>query len=378
MKRLAYVLVLVVLLAVAAAPAYAQGNGRPGLVSFGRDVVVQAGEMVNGDVVAFGGNVTVESRARIIGDVVAFGGNVRSAGEVDQSVVALGGDIDLLAGSLVRKDAVTIGGAVSQADGARVMGSISRGFTFDLGEGAPSSPWMPPQPIAPAYGRPWAGDLALSIVMGFVLGVLKILVLAALAVVMVAIFPRQIAGVRATLLSQPGPSAGVGCLTYLAAIGLTLPLLLTCIGNFLMWPVLIIATTFGVGALGLIVGERLTGAQGAQPKPAAFNAALGTGLTCLVLLVLDAVPFVACFSWVFWLLVASLATGAVVLSKFGTQVPASGPALMFPQPSGAAVNTSIPEASVPIVQAATSSAPVPAANEAPPVPPSDAPAAAGQ
>jgi hypothetical protein len=202
--------------------------------------------------------------------------------------------------------------------------------------------------------------------MAFVAGILKIVIMAALAVALVAIFPRQIANVKATMISQPGPSTGVGCLTYLVAIGLTLPLLITCIGNFLMWPILFIATVFGVGAVGLILGERLTG-SGAQPRSPAFNAALGTGLIGLVLVVLDAVPFVACFSWVFWLLVASLATGAVVLSKFGTQLPASVPAL---------ASTEVPRKfpDVPIPPAIT-----PAPTEAPPVGSSgESPTEAGQ
>lgn len=365
MKRLILVLVLVLLLVGMASPAYAQGNNRAGLVAFGRDLVVRSGETVTGDVVAFGGNVTIENSAHVIGNIVAFGGNVYSAGEVDLSVITFGGNVDLQAGSLVRQDVVTMGGTVSQAAEARVQGNVSRGFMFDLRDGGTNSPPLPLQPLSPSFHRPWAGDLALGIVMGFVLGVLKIVVLSALAVVMVAIFPRQVAGVKATLIVQPGASAGVGCLTYLAAIALTLPLLLTCIGNFLMWPVLIIATAFGLGALGLIVGERLT-AAGGQPRSAAFNAALGTGLIVLALLVLDAFPLVGCFSWVFWILVASLATGAVVLSKFGTQVPAA-------VPGGNAAATPHPA-----VPAATASAPAAPPAEATTPAPGEAPSAASQ
>jgi hypothetical protein len=340
MKRLISVLVLALLLVGAASPAYAQGNDRAGLVAFGRDVVVQANEVITGDVVAFGGSVIVEGGAHIIGDVVAFGGNARLAGEVDRSVVVFGGDADLQSGSLVHGDVVTIGGSVSQAEGARVQGNISRGFTFDLGDGRTNTRPLPLQPLTPAFGRPWAGDLALSVLMAFVAGVLKIIVMAAIAVALVAIFPRQIGNVKATLTSQPAASTGVGCLTYLVAIALTLPLLLTCIGNFLMWPILIIATIFGVGAIGLILGERLTG-SGVQPRTPAFNAALGTGLLVLVLVVLDAVPFVACFSWVFWLLVASLATGAVVLSKFGTELPASVSAPIPARPTGTSPDVAV-------------------------------------
>jgi hypothetical protein len=352
MKRLISVLVLVFLLIGAAAPVYAQGTGRAGLVSFGRDIVVQAGEVIDGDVVALGGNVTVESTARVngdvvavggdvtaaantsfYGDIVAVGGSVSSAGEVNGSVIAVGGDADLRMGSLVRQDAITFGGNVRQAEGARVQGNVSRGFVFYPNRNAPGAQLQPPLPFDPGFSRPWTGNFALSVLMAFVAGVLKIVVLAAVAVALVAIFPRQIGNVKATLTSQPAASTGVGCLTYLVAIALTLPLLLTCIGNFLMWPILIIATIFGVGAVGLILGERLTG-SGVQPRSPAFNAALGTGLIVLVLVVLDAVPFVACFSWVFWLLVASLATGAVVLSKFGTELPASVQAPMPTRPSG--------------------------------------------
>ena len=131
-RRILSIVVLLVLALALASPAYAQGGSRPGMVSFGRDLIVNSGEVINGDVVAFGGNVVVESQAQVNGAVVSFGGNVTSSGEVAQSVVSFGGNVDLRAGSVVLEDVVAFGGDVSQAEGSRVVGNVSKGFVFDL------------------------------------------------------------------------------------------------------------------------------------------------------------------------------------------------------------------------------------------------------
>lgn len=322
MKRLTVPLVLALLVAlVFVAPALAQGPERQGQVTFGRDIVIAANETVRGDLVAFGGDITVAPGAKVTGALAAFGGNVTLGGEVSDSVVAFGGSVTLQPGSVVRQDVTAVGGRVNRADTARVDGYVSgggEGFTFGGGR------QFPPVTIAPL--RFWADSLLLS----FFKGLVTLLVLTGLAVVLVALFPKPIAGVQATMAGQPGYSAGIGCLALIVAATVTLPLFITCIGPFLLWAAIVGAMVYGLAALGLWVGARLGGSATGAPRNPLAAVAAGTALVVLLLSLLDAVPVVNCVGWVFSVLVASLVLGAVILSKFGTQLPAAA----VPPPHG--------------------------------------------
>ena len=323
-RRILSVLALLVVVLALASPAYAQGGERPGLVAFGRDLTIAGGEVINGDVVAFGGSITIEPLAKVTGDVVAFGGNVTQSGEVSGSLISFGGDVDLRAGSVVLKDVVALDGQVIQAEGARVGGNVSKGFVFSFDEWQPGG-FMSPRVIVPpdAFVRGPESLLA-SIILGMLRAVLTVLVLTAVAVVLMAIFPKPVEGVRSTLAAQPAASAGIGCLAYLAAAAISIPLFVTCIGPFLLWTAIAIAFVFGLAALGLWLGERLSAATGGRFSPLT-SAALGTATVVLLLAVVDIVPVLNCFGWVLWLLVGSLALGAVVWSRFGTQLPPGVP-----------------------------------------------------
>lgn len=355
MNKYLSTLLLVVLLLALAAPAYAQGGTRDGLVSFGQNIVVRSGEIVQGDVVSFGGNIVVETKARVDGNLVSFGGNIANGGEIAESIVAFGGNVDLLAGSLVRQDVLSFGGNVNKADGATVMGNVNSGTVFNF-RGRTRIIEV----------RPLGDNLLVGIFMSIFKAILTILVLVALVMIIVALFPQPVEGVKETLVAQPLPSLGVGCLTYLAAAALTIPLLITCIGNFLMWPVIFVVSVFGLAALGLWVGERVTtGIKTRQTTPL-LAAAMGTLLIVAVLAAIDVVPFVSCFGWIFWLLVASLSLGAVILHKFGAPLPGGGSAPMPP----AAPALVAPIAPAPPVSSAMEPvAPEPPAAEPPVAPP---------
>jgi len=309
---------LAVLLASLAISSASADDGRRGArVLFGQDLLVRAGETIDGDVVVFGGNVTVEAGGRIIGDLVVFGGDLSIAGEVTGDVAAIGGDVTLKATAVVRQDVAAVGGNLEREPGATVRGSIVGGPSitvpgiprwrfgrFDLG-------WFPT----------WT-DLAINLGLNVFQAVLIAVALAALAIVAVALFPQQTEVVRTTVQTLPVQSFGLGLLTFVAAIILTIPvaLLTICLGAFLGWGAILVATLFGFAAIGLGVGERLHVAFKATTSPVAA-AGLGTLVLALLLGLLGAVPFVNCFTWVFWVFVDSLGLGAVLMSRFGTRPP---------------------------------------------------------
>jgi hypothetical protein len=79
-------------------------NGENDLVRFGEDITIPADKVVEGNVVAIGGNVTVLGRVK--GDVTSVGGTVEVKGK-----------------GVVEGDAVSLGGGVNTTDSASVAGS---------------------------------------------------------------------------------------------------------------------------------------------------------------------------------------------------------------------------------------------------------------
>jgi len=76
----------------------------------------------NGDRVRIGGDVTVDAGEVIDGDVVAIGGPVKVDGEVQGDVVAVGGSVTLGPTAVVEGDVTVVGGPLHRDPGAQVRG----------------------------------------------------------------------------------------------------------------------------------------------------------------------------------------------------------------------------------------------------------------
>jgi len=96
--------------------ALAQSTQLGGKLRAGADVVVSAGETVQGDLYASGGTVRIEGT--VDGDLVAWGGQVQVPGEVTGDVIAGSGNVDISGrvGGDARAGAgqVTVGGSVGE------------------------------------------------------------------------------------------------------------------------------------------------------------------------------------------------------------------------------------------------------------------------
>jgi hypothetical protein len=89
----------------------------------------------SGDQIRIGRDVVVEDGEVVEGDVVAVGGAVRVNGEVEGDVVAVGGSVTLGPQSRVQGDVTVVGGQLHRDDGAEVAGKAQEvslpGFEFD-------------------------------------------------------------------------------------------------------------------------------------------------------------------------------------------------------------------------------------------------------
>ena len=109
--------------------AFAQDNSLGGKVRSGQDVVIPAGQTVEGNLYVSGGTVRVEGT--VTGDLVAAGGQVEVSGEVKNDLLATGGTIDV--SGRVDGDARLVGGRVV------VSGPIGQDLVLGAGQATVTS-----------------------------------------------------------------------------------------------------------------------------------------------------------------------------------------------------------------------------------------------
>ncbi|MBI5304626.1 MAG: polymer-forming cytoskeletal protein [Chloroflexi bacterium] len=337
MKRILVVLVMLVFVAFAATPAFAQGS-RAGdrvctsgstviradetvnsVLLFGCGARIQSGAQVRRDIVSSGGDVVIEDKAVVQNDIVVFGGNLDIAGEVLGDVAVFGGNITLESTAVIGGNVAPIGGNLDRKEGAVVRGTVSRGTSGITPPRAPT----PPTP----FSYNWFAN-PINVFFGFVRVVLGVIALAAVGALTVAFWPSQTKQVAQVAQGSALPSLGVGCLTWIAVIVLSLLLVITICGipfAVFVWLAIIIATLVGWVALGWLVGERVMNALHVRQ---ADNVVIAAVVGVFLLALLSAAPIIG---WLAGLIVAIMGLGAVVLTRFGTRAyPSLAPATVTP------------------------------------------------
>ncbi len=365
MKRLMFTLILEVFLtAVALQPAPvlaapdSQGDGN---VHFG-PYTLAAGNSASGDLTVFGGPVTLKPESNFNGDLTVFGTvDVQASAKLDGTLVVFGdadvagtvdGDVFVMGALTLRETAYVSGdvsatGMIDRRDGAVVDGSVTpmseRGFDFrrDFPIEIPA-PFVGPS--VTVRSRPlWVEGLWAT-----VRAIASVVVLGLLALVIVSIWPQQTERVGRTIEEATLTSFGMGLLVYLvASIVLTILAITICLSPFALlgWLVVGVGLLLGWVALGLILGKRVLTSVFNRPQPQPVAAAvLGTALLTLVM----------AMTRIFWpihgillFVLVPLATGAVLLTRFGTmpyatQGAVSAPRTPKPRPQGPIVPGALP------------------------------------
>jgi len=308
MKRIFAVLTFVLLVAFVFPSTAMAGGLYDGKIIFGSDFTLESGEILDGDLLVFGGNVILKPESLITGDVVLFGGNITSDGEIMGSVSVLGGNIQLNSQAIVRGDVFYLGGNIQKAEGAQILGTQTSETDFsvpyDFQWIGPDFEWSRFGPASLARQGLWF--------------LFRCFMLAALAMLVVLFMPEPTRRIASAVVEQPLLMGGVGLLTailvpfallFLVILIITIPLALLLIFA------VILAVLLGWISIGLEVGKRMAEIFKWDLHPAA-SAGLGTFLLSVVVL---GIGFIPCVGWTAQVLVSFLATGAVLLTRFGSQ-----------------------------------------------------------
>lgn len=338
MKKLVLVPVVVLVAALALPGAAYAGEAEQGQVVFGGTFTLESGDELNGDLVIFGGSVDLEEGSTVRGDVLLFGGNADVLGTIRGNLALLGGSADLGSSAVVTGDLVTLGGSVDQAEGAVVEGEFitSDGVYFPLDFDLPNVTRLPDfnrdfrvRPFEQSSFGPFFSPV--SSILWFVL---RTLLVAALAVLVVLFWPDAAGRTGSTAVAQPIIAGGLGCLTFIVVPILIVLMAITIIGlplSFLTVVALVVAVVFGWIAIGVEIGRRMVEAFDWNLHPAA-SAGIGT---LVVGFVVGGIGLIPCIGWLAPLLVGSAGLGAVILTRFGSReyAPASASMELAPPES---------------------------------------------
>ena len=309
MKTQVRIIFIVLLLGLLVLPTtvYARGFYEDKVV-FGGTYTLEMGETLNGSLVVMGGIATLEEGSTVDGDIIVMGGTLQANGQVDGDVVAIGGLVDLGDAADVKGNVSALGAHLEQSNEAQVAGDIITTLEGPISLGLVRGIRLP----APAYRV----DFAPFNVAWFFL---RILLWAALAIIVILFLPAHTKRVSETVVRQPLLAGGLGVLTTLVLPPLLVILAITiCLSpvSLIVGIAAAIAWTFGLIAIGYEVGKRLENMAKQDWSPA-LAAGLGTLLLALVLNSIRAV--IPCVGWILPALVGAVGLGAVLLTRFGTQ-----------------------------------------------------------
>jgi hypothetical protein len=252
--------------ATAGAPAVAVHSAPVGssdggvTVKLGSDAIVRQGEKAD--------------------SVVAVGGNVIVYGTVAHTVVAIGGDVQLKSTAVVGStmgpndtSIVTVGGDVTREPGAVVIGK-----TTDI-----AGNWFGTV-LSRGIWRPIVHPFRVYSVVGWMA---QTIMFALVALIVVAVAPRQVRAIKDQIKRRPLPALGWGALTTLIVVPVTsIILLITIIGILLLIPAWfivlpIIALLCFVGVASLI-GEMVISSKDMTRDNLMVTAVLGMLLISIV------------------------------------------------------------------------------------------------
>jgi hypothetical protein len=301
-------------------------QGGPGdKLVLGGVFTLREGETLQGSLFVLGGAATLEQGSRVEGDVLLLGGSVSIHGAVGGDIVAIGGFADLSESARVAGDVNAIGGHVSYENRESIEGDINTGM--------PGGPIViPGQVPVPEVQTPNIFVGWMSAWLSLVTWLLKAFLWTGLAALVLLFAPRHTGRVSRVVVSQPLIAGGLGLLTVFVAPLLLVVIAITIIGIPISLAglfVLAAAWAFGLVAIGAEIGKRLAKAMN-QEWALPVSAALGTLI--LTLITNGISELVPCVGWIVPALVGMVGLGAVILTRFGTQVYPTAPAALVPAP----------------------------------------------
>lgn len=267
---------------------------------------LESDQTLEGEIILFDGSIIIASGAQITGAVYMLGGELQLDG-------AVAGDISLVDGRLALGPDARVGGSINRA-GGQVSGMEQARIAGGLREGAGLE--IPLEQVRTT--RSPRDSLLQSLIGGFLLGLV--------AAVVVRFMPQALGRIAHAATRHALVSGSLGLLVAVVGPALAVMMAFTVVLVPLAFLALLLAgltILYAWIALGVALGNQIASRLPRRRGPT-LSAFLGTWLFMLLLGLLQLIPVVGPF---LPLLVAVIALGAVLLTRFGarTFVPAVQP-----------------------------------------------------
>jgi hypothetical protein len=297
-------------------------------VVIGNSYTLQNGQTLNNDLFVLGGNVNLMEGSTVIGNVIILGGSAQAAGTINGNLVVLGGTLNLASTFILNGDLTTAGGSINRAAGATINGQI-------FSNGNMPSFVFPNGIQIPVFTNRFSPLLRIG---SYFVG----LILWALVAMLAGMFlSAPLTRISQTELTQPWLSGGLGILTIVVVpIILVLLAITICLSPIALLGafVMVIAWAYGLIAMGLEIGKRISAAANKTWHPA-ISAGLGTLVLMAILNGLES--FLPCVGWIPLFLAGLVSLGAVLLTQFGRKnypqvmsMPPASPGTVLPPGGG--------------------------------------------
>lgn len=266
--------------------------------------ITVAEDEVQDNVVTFGGTLLIKGKVRE--DAIAFGGTIIVEGEVGQAVVGFGADIYLKSTATIKGDVVSLGGMLDKEPGTTVSGDTIH-FDFESSED-----------MRRFLKESMFGVFGLSLIpLLIVIKLIATFLWFILAVVITAIFPRQISYASSQIRKSFWSIFGIGFLSIIIFIGLVIfstLLSFILIGIPILLCLIILAIfikIFSRVVLFYFFGESLSKGFGKKQPSPLWAVILG-------FLLLSFIGFIPILGSLISFVLSIIGWGVVIKTKFGT------------------------------------------------------------
>jgi hypothetical protein len=276
-------------------PLYGEG------VVFKKDILVEKDE-VQDNVVSWGGDVRV--LGTVNESVVNFGGTIIIEGKVGDTVVGFGSKVILTSTAKVEGDVLSLGGSLDREPGSIVEGDT---VYFSTSE-----------EVAKFLREGLVGIFGLSLLpLLIIFKLITLVIWFIVAIILVAIFPRQISFASQQIRTSFWPIFGTGLLSIIIFTGL---IIFSVLLSFILIGIPILLALIAIGVIIKIFGRVVIFHFLGKSVYKAFGGKQSSALLAVVigLAVFGLIGFIPIIGSLFSFVLSIIGWGVVIRTKFGS------------------------------------------------------------
>ena len=268
---------------------------------FKKDIIVEEGETQD-NVISWGGEIWI--KGKVTDSVINFGGTIIIDGNVENTVMGFGSDILLKSTARIEGDVVSLGGTLDKEPGTIIEGDTIYFSTSDE--------------VGKFLKEGFVGVFGFSLIPLFLIFKLITLVIwFILAIILVAIFQKQVSFASSQIRTSFWPIFGTGILSIVIFTGLIIFAVFLCfilIGIPILLALIVVGVVikiFGRVVIFYFLGDWIFKAFGGKQASGLLAVLLG-------LLLFGLIGFIPILGSLFSFVLSIIGWGVVTRTKFGT------------------------------------------------------------